>query len=250
MSRISSTRNTPSEGFNRYWRVQFGDSLKDFLQEGLNGICDLEIPIQRSVEVHSTIYRCWRQLHCSSSSRVVYYFVMLPLVRTTLSDCVNYWNHHRIRKQNGKVMASGQSPLEALDTCTTRGEINCLLPLHLSTLQAYRQDLHDTLMERTGSLECLDFFTPAQSQALQQLPASHRMQAAGAVTRATAWDYYQTLLGEASTLDVPLDFWLGGGREADNYQVSDEDEEVLPHQVVQNVAFENENSWGDHLDTL
>lgn len=174
---VQSKKNSPIEGFWTFLRLKWGDNIRSLLVSHLDtGLCNLDNSIQR----------------------VVYHWIWVPFIQSSLDQGVKYWNTHRIRYQKSKLMASGMTPRHAYATAELRGLRNCLIPLDSNAIQSYRSKLLEDL-EKESSLESLWFWTDEQDLYLKNTLATLEI---GEITMENAWDVFRKILNHIESTDT------------------------------------------------
>ena len=89
--------------------------------------------------------------------RSLFYWIFVPLVQQELNAFCKYWNNHRIRKQDQKLMPSGHVPSHTMEYPEQYGGIDCRIEIPKEAVT----ELRNFLEEDTGKSreECLQWYS-------------------------------------------------------------------------------------------
>ncbi|THH19638.1 hypothetical protein EUX98_g8732 [Antrodiella citrinella] len=171
---VQSKHNTPIEGFWLWVRKGEGHNLRNVLEEGrdrgiFNGSDDLHV--------------------------CVFNWIWPPLVQHRLDGFCEYWNHHRIRKQQNKTLPAGTSPnqLWISPESAVATAKNCSIRVDMELVKALREELGG----EEGRDEALQFVTREFEEEAQ---TAYTNLQTPAVDLTNVWHIFTLLVAEIQQL--------------------------------------------------
>ncbi|KAJ3933586.1 MAG: hypothetical protein NXY57DRAFT_998045 [Lentinula lateritia] len=119
---LKSTNNTPIEGIWRRFSEKVGANLKEIILRG-------------KVEY---IFDSTRHEHT-----LLFYWIFIPLVQDELANFQRWWNNHRVRTQENKMMPSGHVPSFALEYPSTLNGVDCRIEVPKEAIARLREFLEE-----------------------------------------------------------------------------------------------------------
>ncbi|KAF7970556.1 hypothetical protein HWV62_23735 [Athelia sp. TMB] len=178
---VQSKKNTPIEGFWRWKRAGEGHSIRQAILVGKNeGIFNPANPR------HMCVYSLSVVFHTNSTSHSDIFNWLWPrLVQERLDEFREYWNNHKLSKQQKKILPSGTSPrhMWLVPSSVRATARDCSVRVNMESVRRLR----DEMGGHEGREEAMQFvsreFSAEADSALGQLGYP-------TITLSTAWDVF------------------------------------------------------------
>ncbi|KAJ3818167.1 hypothetical protein F5880DRAFT_1511191 [Lentinula raphanica] len=118
----------------------------------------------------------------------LFYWVFVPLIQNALANFRQWWNNHRIRIQNNKLMPSGHVPSFALEYPSALKGIDCQIKIPKEVIEQLRKFLEEET--HVSRQECFRWYTEEFGE-----DASAAWQTIGkpSINLDTAWDVFSQI---------------------------------------------------------
>ncbi|KAJ3548523.1 hypothetical protein NMY22_g1225 [Coprinellus aureogranulatus] len=168
---LKSTHNTVSEGTWRWLGDKTTRTLKETILQGKED-------------------RNFRPQCAYHTFTPLLYWVLIPLVQRELDDFRDYWNNHKIRFQEQKLMPSAHVPQDAHDHPEVYQGLNCLIRIAKEGQKAVREYLSEQVRPREDHISwyTADFAKEAEKACKAVGPPDLSLE--------TAWDVFDMMSRE------------------------------------------------------
>ncbi|KAJ3911553.1 hypothetical protein F5877DRAFT_85809 [Lentinula edodes] len=165
---LKSTNNTPIEGIWRRFSEKVGANLKEIILRG-------------KVEY---IFDSTRHEHT-----LLFYWIFIPLVQDELANFQRWWNNHRVRTQENKMMPSGHVPSFALEYPSTLNGVDCRIEVPKEAIARLREFLEE---ETNKSRE--EFFRWYPDDFAKAASSTWEAIGKPVIRLETAWDVFSQMM--------------------------------------------------------
>ncbi|KLO19784.1 hypothetical protein SCHPADRAFT_912477 [Schizopora paradoxa] len=170
---IPSVHNTPIEGFWPWWKLKMGLNARERILSG----------------EEAGLYNGDLQIH-----RNLFNWIFPRLLQESLDLFRDYWNSHRIRTQDKKLLPSGHIPSHVLVVPEEYGYIDCSVPVDQDAIDEIRQHL----TEEVGPAE--DFFKWNDADFEEICTQVHHDLELPPITWENSWDIFTPMARELRNL--------------------------------------------------
>ncbi|KAJ4492029.1 hypothetical protein C8J55DRAFT_533979 [Lentinula edodes] len=165
---LKSTNDTPIEGIWRRFSQKVGANLKEIILRG-------------KVEY---IFDSTRHEHI-----LLFYWIFIPLVQDELVNFQRWWNNHRVRTQENKMMPSGHIPSFALEYPSILNGVDCRIEVPKEAIARLREFLEE---ETNKSRE--EFFRWYPDDFAKAASSTWEAIGKPVIRLETAWDVFSQMM--------------------------------------------------------
>lgn len=128
---------------------------------------------------------------CTSSqtARLLFYWIFIPLVQDELANFQRWWNNHRVRTQENKMMPSGHVPSFALEYPSTLNGVDCRIEVPKEAIARLREFLEE---ETNKSRE--EFFRWYPDDFAKAASSTWEAIGKPVIRLETAWDVFSQMM--------------------------------------------------------